>query len=134
MIDNVNDDTKDLEISEADREAAMKAEFGEASEAPPQDLVAETALEAVDENDYLPSELEDTQALSIIESLLFAAAKPMTVAALRGVFHGTNIDSDKLRDLISTLQTQYAGGERGIELHEVAGGYQLRTKLDNSRW
>ncbi|MDZ4678332.1 MAG: SMC-Scp complex subunit ScpB [Oligoflexia bacterium] len=127
-----NEITEILDAAETAR--AMEAELGEATKEG-----AIEALEAVTDGDteelpVLPNELEDTQAKSVIESLLFAASNPLSVANLRGTFHGTNINSQKIRELLALLQVDYAGGDRGICLEEVAGGYQLRTKVDNAGW
>lgn len=92
----------------------------------------EAVLEVVE--DSLPSELSDIEATSVIESILFASHNPMTIKAIAGVFAGTNVDQDKVKSIMDKLGTAYAGGDRGISLEEVSGGFQLRTKLDNSPW
>jgi segregation and condensation protein B len=84
--------------------------------------------------DALPNELTETHAKSIIESVLFASPHPVSYQTLKTLFNHTNIDAEKLWDVLNHLQTDYAGGERGVVLEEVAGGYQLRTKLDNAGW
>lgn len=115
---------KEIQISEDDIKQELLSLSGGEDQAP--------ALEVVEE--VLPSELEDTQALSILESLLFATNHPLSVSTLRGVFHGTNVNSDRIHELIEKLTTSYAGGERGITLEEVAGGFQIRTKSENVGW
>ena len=134
----------DGEVPDAEIAEAMKAEFGDVLAAPAEtaepgldgDATAAASEEAafVKEEYHLPSELADAQAKSVIESILFASVHPVSFATLRGVFHGTNIDAEKLNSILNLLATDYAGGERGVCLEEVAGGYQLRTKLDNAGW
>ncbi len=75
--------------------------------------------------------LADDQIISIIESLLFATDKPQSLTVLKQAFKGTNVRSQHLRRAIEILQTEYAGGRRGVYLEEVGGGFQLRTKIDN---
>lgn len=75
--------------------------------------------------------VEDEQLESIIESVLFATDKPVTLSALKVIFKGTNVKTDKIRRTIEKLSVTYASGNRGIYIEEVQGGYQLRTKLDN---
>ncbi len=82
----------------------------------------------------LPTELEDAQVKSIIESLLFASVHPVSFAQIKGVFHGVDITSDRLHDIIGRMVTDCSGGERGVTLDEVSGGFQLRTKVENSNW
>jgi len=80
------------------------------------------------------SDLEEVKGVSparlkvIIESLLFAADKPLTVAQLKqltGVRDGAAIQA-----AIDGLAEDYR--ERGIVLHDVAGGYQFRTHPSSS--
>lgn len=75
--------------------------------------------------------VEEERLESIVESILFASDRPVSLASLKLVFKGTNIDSKKLRRVLDTLAVEYAGGRRGVTLEEVPGGYQLRTKIDN---
>lgn len=75
--------------------------------------------------------VEDEQAESIIESILFASDRPVSLATITEVFKGTNIKKTHVRKLIDNLSVEYAGGRRGVSLEEITGGYQLRTKIDN---
>lgn len=75
--------------------------------------------------------IEEEQAESIIESILFASDRPVSLASIREVFKGTNIKKDRVRRILDNLAVEYAGGRRGISLEEITGGYQLRTKIDN---
>ncbi len=75
--------------------------------------------------------VEDTQAQSIIESILFASDRPVSFASIQMVFKGTNIKKDKIRRILDSMAVDYASGNRGVVLEEITGGYQLRTKLDN---
>ncbi len=75
--------------------------------------------------------VEDEQLESIVESVLFATDKPVTLNALKIIFKGTNVKTDKIRRTIEKLSVAYASGNRGVYIEEVQGGYQLRTKLDN---
>ena len=75
--------------------------------------------------------VEEEQIHSIIESILFASDRPVSFAAIQLVFKGTNVKKDKIRRVLDSLAVSYAGGDRGIMLEEITGGYQLRTKIDN---
>ena len=75
--------------------------------------------------------IEETQLESIVESVLFATDKPVSLAALKLIFKGTNVTNARLKKCLESLQVEYAGGRRGITLEEVGSGYQLRTKIDN---
>lgn len=75
--------------------------------------------------------VEDERVESIIESILFASDRPVGLGALKLVFKGTNVKTDKIKRTLEQLAVEYAGGRRGITLEEVPGGWQLRTKIDN---
>lgn len=75
--------------------------------------------------------VEAEQVESIIESILFASDRPVSLASIQMVFKGTNVKKEKIRDAIDALAVEYAGGRRGVSLEEVTGGYQIRTKIDN---
>jgi segregation and condensation protein B len=75
--------------------------------------------------------VEEERLESIVESVLFASDRPVSLASLKLLFKGTNIKGDKLRRALDQLAVEYAGGRRGVTLEEVPGGYQLRTKIDN---
>lgn len=75
--------------------------------------------------------VEEERLESIVESVLFASDRPVSLASLKLLFKGTNIRGDKIRRALDQLAVEYAGGRRGVTLEEVPGGYQLRTKIDN---
>jgi segregation and condensation protein B len=64
------------------------------------------------------------QAGRLAEAVLFASAEPVTPRALGQVLpEGADIDA-----VLAELRARYAG--RGVELVEVAGGWQFRTAAD----
>ncbi len=75
--------------------------------------------------------VEDEHAESIVESILFASDRPVSLASIKEVFKGTNVRKDKIKRILDNLAVEYASGRRGVTLEEITGGYQLRTKIDN---
>lgn len=75
--------------------------------------------------------VEESQLESIIESVLFATDRPVSLVTLKQIFKGTNVTNARLKRALESLQVEYAGGRRGVTLEEVGSGYQLRTKIDN---
>ena len=75
--------------------------------------------------------VEDERLESIIESILFASDRPVSLASLKLIFKGTNVKGDRIKRTLERLAVEYAGSTRGVTLEEVPGGYQLRTKIDN---
>ncbi|MBC7467362.1 MAG: SMC-Scp complex subunit ScpB [Bdellovibrio sp.] len=98
---------------------------------------ADAAIEGTELDNFESAEIEDLefvedeQIQSIIESILFASDRPVSLASIQQVFKGTTVKKDKIRRTIEALAVDYAGGRRGIVLEEITGGYQLRTKVDN---
>jgi segregation and condensation protein B len=76
--------------------------------------------------------VEEQRLKSILESLLFAAGEPVSVARLVAVLDGV-ARSDVQRALEAMAQ-EYAARDRGVVLEEVAGGYQLRTPKEHSSY
>jgi len=69
----------------------------------------------------------------IVESVLLAAGKPLTLDQLLAVFsEGDQPQRDELREVIAALQEDYA--ERGIELVEVASGYRVQVTQEMEAW
>jgi segregation and condensation protein B len=69
----------------------------------------------------------------ILEAVLMAAGKPLSLEQILGVFG----DSEKprreeLRDAVAALQEEYAG--RGLELIEVASGYRIQVRQQMEPW
>lgn len=98
---------------------------------------SDVSLEGTELDDFDSAEIEELEFVdeerleSIIESVLFASDRPVSLASLKLLFKGTNIKGDKIRRALDQLAVEYAGGRRGVTLEEVPGGYQLRTKIDN---
>ena len=69
----------------------------------------------------------------IVEAVLLASGKPLTVEQLLGVFgDGEKPEREQLRQAIAALQEDYA--ERGVELVRVASGYRIQVKPAMEPW
>src|SRR5262245_24310447 len=104
-----------------------------ASTAPPTDDDAAAALDAAEASDT-PAVGEGREAperlKSIVESLLFASDKPISVKKLQDLTGERN--GENVTGAIESLRADYA--DRGVVLHEVAGGFQFRTNPMNAHW
>jgi segregation and condensation protein B len=76
--------------------------------------------------------MEREEVKSVIESLLFVADGPQTLQRFGEVLDG--VDKQTLQDAVNDLQSELDGQNRGVQLVEVAGGYQLRTAKANADW
>jgi segregation and condensation protein B len=69
----------------------------------------------------------------IVESVLLAAGKPLSVDQLLAVFgDGEKPERDDIRKVIEALQEDYA--ERGIELVQVASGFRIQVGKAMEPW
>ncbi len=73
--------------------------------------------------------LNDLQ--SILESTFFALERPLSSQDLLRLFHAEKIPLSKIKKALSLLNEKYQALNSGIELKEVAGSWQLRTKEEN---
>lgn len=69
---------------------------------------------------------------NIIESLLFVAENPLTVDQIKQIV--TLPDSKAIRQTLNQLQQDYEDRQGAFGLHEVAGGYQFRTRPEYVPW
>jgi segregation and condensation protein B len=133
------DDVKDLSEDEAQNLIAASNELEEDFE---KSLEASRVPDFSDDSeeaenlDMLPEDsqvefIEQNQALSIVESLLFSSDRPLGIGTFKQVFQGTTFKTKDIKKALEELQIQYADSKRGVELEEINGGWQLRTKVDN---
>ena len=66
---------------------------------------------------------------TIVETLLFLAEKPITVEEIR---QASGVEAERIEKALDQLSGHYREGPCGVVLHEVAGGWQLRSSPDNS--
>lgn len=137
---------------------AAAVENGEAESAPdetesedgvPEEAMSEAdapdeATAAADEEAPPPVDTEEelVRLAYIVESIVFAAATPMSVRELTDIIAGPprshsrkfGPDGKTIRKALDRLLEDYAPGKRGIVLHEVSGGVQFRTARENAEW
>jgi segregation and condensation protein B len=73
--------------------------------------------------------LSEARVRTVVETLLFLTEKPLAVEELRVA---TGVEPARLEKALDQLSGHYREGVCGIVLHEVAGGWQLRTSPDNA--
>lgn len=71
---------------------------------------------------------------NILEAVLMAADKPMTVQNLDAIFEGDEDrpTRDDIRKVLHDLPEEYS--DRGFELKEVANGFRIQVKQDYAEW
>lgn len=86
---------------------------------------AEAAPEPIVYRDLSGSELQ-----AAVEATFFMHHKPVSVSRLRELIN-PGIPEEEYRSAVSNLMASYFDESRGIELCEVAGGFQFRTKAEH---
>ncbi|MBL7689934.1 MAG: SMC-Scp complex subunit ScpB [Bdellovibrionaceae bacterium] len=110
---------------------------GEVEQLPMLGLEATVEAQTEEEEEIIeePTEfIEADQLVSILESLLFATDKPVSVGVMKQIFKGSNVRTKDITRALDQLASSYASADRGVTLEEIHGGYQLRTKVDNTEY
>ena len=81
-------------------------------------------------DDEAPLPADNARVESIVESLLFAADRPLTLLDFKRLLDEG--DSDRVSQALATLRDRRK--ESGIQVVSVAGGWQLRTHPMNGNW
>lgn len=124
--------------TEADELNDLELVFGSGSE---EEEIEALADEEVGElGEFQSVEIEETVQVeadsvrAVVEALLFATDRPMSFESMRGVFKGTNVKSADLKQALSDIQIEMQAPHRGVSLEEVAGGWQVRTKVEHGKF
>lgn len=136
--DELAADDDGYEMTENDDESDELAAAGDADDGSQSSSDAEFAGSELE--GFESAEIEDIEKLSaekirsIVESVLFATDKPLSIAVIKQSFKGTQVRSKDIRQALTELSDEYAQSWRGFSLEEVGGGFQLRTKADNMEY
>jgi segregation and condensation protein B len=76
--------------------------------------------------------MDDFEIKPILESLFFVSDSPIRLETLVEIFPESNKES--ILEGIRQIQAEYEDHSKGIELTEIAGGYQFRTKPRWAGW
>ena len=68
----------------------------------------------------------------ILEAILFVSGEPLSVDRMLGVVEG--VSRAELVSALQALKADYAVEGRGLQLVEVAGGFQIATRPDCAPW
>ncbi|RKY35224.1 MAG: SMC-Scp complex subunit ScpB [Candidatus Omnitrophota bacterium] len=76
--------------------------------------------------------MEQNEIKKIVEAAFFVSEKPLTFKQLSCLFE--DVESGQLRTAIKGLMDTYNQQDRGINIFEVAGGYQVSTNPECARY
>jgi len=81
----------------------------------------------------MPAEKPDAASIkSIIESLLFIAEDPLSVDQIQKAL--PEADTEAIKAALSALKNEFDNRNGGLVLHEVAGGFQFRTRPEYKKY
>jgi segregation and condensation protein B len=119
--------TDEQVLEDAVMRAEAEAELGTA------EPEAEAGEEDIELGAALPTTagtMDDLQLKHLVEALIFAADKPVTMQRLRQLTRVSDVK--RLEQALATLAQDFA--DRGIALQQVSGGFQFRTNTHYSTW
>jgi len=76
--------------------------------------------------------MDDFDVKPVLESLFFVSDSPIRVDSLVEILPESN--KEAILEGIHRIQEEYGNPSKGIELTEIAGGYQFRTKPGWAEW
>lgn len=76
--------------------------------------------------------MEEHELTAVVESLLFVSGEPVSLEKLAEVLEG--IEPDRIRESLERLRQIYDVPGRGLQIVEVAGGYEIATRSDCAPW
>ena len=65
--------------------------------------------------------------VAVVEALIFVADEPITTKLLSEVL---GEDRDAIEAAVTELQKEYEGRESGLQIREIAGGWQIATRTE----
>jgi segregation and condensation protein B len=101
----------ETEIEEIETEVEIETEIETEIEAAPERQSARGMAELV----------------AIVEALIFVADEPITTKLLAEVL---DEDRDAVEAAVTELQKEYEGRESGLQIREIAGGWQIATRTE----
>ena len=77
--------------------------------------------------------MESKELQTILEALLFTAGKPLSIQTLNSIFEkDEDVSVPQIKEALKELQEQYTG--RGMQLKEIASGFQFFSNKDCTNW
>jgi segregation and condensation protein B len=87
---------------------------------------------SVDEGEAEASVLPPAEVRAVLEALIFASEEPITARDIGQVLGG--VPKDAWQAALAELQQDYARDGRGLQLVEVASGWQITTRPEYNDW
>jgi len=79
-----------------------------------------------------PSVLPPPQVRAVLEALIFASPQPITPKEIARVLQG--VPREDWQEQLEGLRADYARDDRGLQVVEIAGGWQITTRPEYNDW
>jgi len=89
-------------------------------------------LEASENPETETAVLPPQEVRAVVEALIFASTQPITPREITQVMQG--VPKEAWTQAIAEIQADYARDGRGLQLVEVAGGWQITTRPEYNDW
>ena len=124
MVAEMNQETEEKEQSEPIDEAALNEEATRELEAlvAAEDSVTE---DATDDDSAVYTAKSDAERMAIIEALIYVSEEPLSTKAIADVLKE---DKAAVESNLKELEREFNGRNSGLQLREVAGGWQFATR------
>jgi segregation and condensation protein B len=124
-----NEETLNDEPSQAPDEAALNEEASRELAAMVAEAEQTTAIAEAEEGDDEPlsAPQSESERTAVIEALIFVSDEPLSTKAIAGVLKE---DKDVVNAAIQALAEEFNARNGGLQLREVAGGWQFATRAE----
>jgi segregation and condensation protein B len=100
-------------------------------EGPEENALAEPAPEPTDESEEGPV-LPPAEIKAVLEALIFASPQPVTTREIMKVLGG--VSKEDWHAALGELQAEYTRDGRGLQIVEIAAGWQITTRPEYNDW
>src|SRR5436190_21545833 len=128
-----NDEIENSPPVETSEEAALNEEASRELAAMVAEVEAAGAAEAeTDEDDSeMSAPQSQTERSAIIEALIFVSDEPLSSKVIAGVLKE---DRDVVSETVKALAEEFNARNGGLQLREVAGGWQFATRAEHHEY
>src|SRR6476660_5577244 len=124
-----NEENTNHEPTETVDEAALNEEASRELEAMVAEVeatsLAASATDAEVDDGALAAPQSQTERAAVIEALIFVADEPLSAKTIADVLKE---DKDAVNEALNTLAQEFNARQSGLQLREVAGGWQFATR------
>jgi segregation and condensation protein B len=128
-----NEETDNQQTAESADEAALNEEAARELAA----MVAEveaadpSQVEDIDDESEVLAPPSQSERAAIIEALIFVSEEPLSIKSIAGVLKE---DREVVAETVNALAEEFNGRNGGLQLREVAGGWQFATRPEHHEY